>query len=95
MWSIVWDCLHNIDFVASILYFKFKVIFSGLTLSANDLESAAQQYTIHRLYPTTRKMSAASTAGGTAVNVKFANHNSTGMTHSQSTGDVASIFGRA
>lgn len=40
-------------------------------------------------------MSAASTAAGTAVNVKFANHNSTGMTHSQSTGDVASIFGRA
>lgn len=65
---------------------------TGLALSANDLESA-QQYSIHRLYPS-RKLSTTSTIGGAAVNIKFANQPS-GMSHSQSTGDVTSMFGRA
>ncbi len=70
--------------------FRFEL---GLTLSANDLESAQQYTTLQRLYPTTRKLS--NTSNHTAaVNIKFANHSS-GMTHSQSTGDVTSMFGRA
>lgn len=100
-------------------------------MSANDLE-AVQQYSIHRLYPMTRKLYPSTSNGGslaavaaaqhngssgnnvqhhqnstshqaggqhTAVNIKFAtiNHHGSGgsMSHSHSTGDVASIFGRA
>lgn len=84
------------------------LILLGLALSANDLE-AVQHYSINRLYPSTRKMY--TTTSGfmpsttSAVNIKFAtiNHHHTNggaggvgsMSHSQSTGDVASIFGRA
>lgn len=76
--------------VTQLIFFQFE---KGLTLSANDLESS-QHYTatLQRLYPS-RKLSNTSTHG-TAVNIKFANQSS-GMTHSQSTGDVASMFGRA
>lgn len=90
-------------------------------MSATDLE-AAQQYSLHRLYPlSSRKLypsAAAAAANGvglvsggslaagavtgaaSAVNIKFAtinhHHGSAGsMSHSHSTGDVASIFGRA
>lgn len=84
-----------------------SIIFLGLALSANDLE-AVQHYSINRLYPSVRKMYT-TTSGlmpttASAVNIKFAtiNHHHTNggstvgsMSHSQSTGDVASIFGRA
>lgn len=77
-------------------------------MSATDLE-AVQHYSIHRLYPMSRKLYPTASAGGgtlappaattTAVNIKFAtinHHTSAGsMSHSHSTGDVASIFGRA
>lgn len=87
-------------FLFYFFFFVFQIkhnYFLGLALSANDLESA-QHYSIHRLYPS-RKLSNTSTTGGgggggTAVNIKFTN-TTTGMTHSQSTGDVASMFGRA
>lgn len=75
------------------LFVELTNEFLGLTLSANDLESAQQYTTLQRLYPTTRKLSNTSTHAA-AVNIKFANHSS-GMTHSQSTGDVTSMFGRA
>lgn len=81
---------------------------AGLALSANDLESV-QHYSINRLYPSVRKMytttSGLMPSTASAVNIKFAtiNHHHTtnggsaigSMSHSQSTGDVASIFGRA
>lgn len=78
----------------------------GLTASTTDIDSVAQAvqssninavsssqhdiqqpYSLHRLY-VARKLS-------TASNLKFANNDSSGMMHSQSTGDVASMFGRA
>lgn len=76
----------------------------GLTASTTDIDSVAnavaqaavsgsqhdiqQPYSLHRLYAA-RKLS-------TASNLKFTNnHDSSGMIHSQSTGDVASMFGRA
>lgn len=82
----------------------FVIRNKGLTASTTDIDTVAnatamaaaaaaaqhdaqQQYSLHRLYAT-RKLSAA------AANLKFSNHDS-GMTHSQSTGDVASMFGRA
>lgn len=79
----------------------------GLTASTTDLDTVANataiamanptsiqheaphQYSLHRLYAT-RKLSTNS-----SINSKFTNHETSGMTHSQSTGDVASIFGRA
>lgn len=59
-----------------------------MTSSASDLESA-QQYSIHRMYHA-RKTS--NNSSGTSS--KFGNHH-TGMSHSQSTGDVSAMFGRA
>lgn len=72
----------------------------GLTASTTDIENAVaaaaissshhdiqQPYSLHRLYAA-RKLS-------TASNLKFANSDANGMMHSQSTGDVASMFGRA
>ncbi|XP_037047096.1 dual specificity tyrosine-phosphorylation-regulated kinase 2 isoform X1 [Bradysia coprophila] len=70
----------------------YKERTKGLTLSANDLESAQHYTTLQRLYPTRKSSNTSSHAA--AVNIKFANHSS-GMTHSQSTGDVTSMFGRA
>lgn len=76
----------------------------GLTASTTDIDTvvnatamanaaaavqhdAQQQYSLHRLYAS-RKLSTA--------NLKFSNHDTAGgMTHSQSTGDVATMFGRA
>lgn len=74
----------------------------GLTASTTDIDSVAnavaaaavsntqhehQPYSLHRLYAA-RKLSNAS-------NLKFTQNDSNGMIHSQSTGDVASMFGRA
>lgn len=58
-----------------------------MTSSASDLESA-QQYSLHRIYHA-KKLT---TNSGTAPSKLGSQH--TGMSHSQSTGDV-SIFGRA
>lgn len=85
-------------FIIHLSHYQF---YKGLTASTTDIDSVSnaiaatavsshdiqQPYAIHRLY-TVRKLSAAS-------NLKFANNDSNGMMHSQSTGDVASMFGRA
>ncbi|XP_031626316.1 dual specificity tyrosine-phosphorylation-regulated kinase 2 isoform X2 [Contarinia nasturtii] len=84
-------------------YKLYKDRTKGLTASTTDIDSVAnavaqanvsssqhdiqQPYSLHRLYAA-RKLS-------TASNLKFANNDSSGMMHSQSTGDVASMFGRA
>jgi len=84
-------------------YKLYKDRTKGLTASTTDIDSVAkavaatavsnshhdiqQPYSLHRLYAA-RKLS-------TANNLKFANNDSSGMMHSQSTGDVASMFGRA
>lgn len=59
-----------------------------MTSSASDLESA-QQYSLHRIYHA-KKLT---TNSGTAPS-KLGTHH-TGMSHSQSTGDVSAMFGRA
>ncbi|XP_037909911.1 dual specificity tyrosine-phosphorylation-regulated kinase 2 isoform X3 [Hermetia illucens] len=79
----------------------------GLTSSASDLESI-QQYSLHRMYhhshhqssivpPVTassrKHTTASSSSSGGSGTSKFSS--TSNMSHSQSTGDVSAIFGRA
>lgn len=84
----------------------FFCLFSGLTSSVSDLETVQQQYSLQRMYAARKfnpsnviynhhnGLSTTTTTTNSLNNTKYSNHNS-GMTHSQSTGDVATIFGRA
>lgn len=66
-----------------------------MTSSTSDLE-IAQQYSLHRLYQT-RKTTAGANPGSNNHATNNTKYGSTanGMSHSQSTGDVSTIFGRA
>ena len=61
---------------------------------ATDLESA-QQYSIHRLYHARKSTLNSNNNNNSTQSInKFGSHHN-GMPHSQSTGDVSTIFGRA
>lgn len=72
---------------------------TGLTSSASDLESV-QQYSLHRLYhhshqPVARKLTTTTTSTNSSGTSKYGANGTGSMSHSQSTGDVSAIFGRA
>lgn len=69
------------------------IFFLVMTSSTSDLE-IAQQYSLHRLYQTRKTIV---NSGSTNHSINGTKYGSTanGMSHSQSTGDVSAIFGRA